>query len=154
VDRVIDVFPPHQQQQMRVQLASTLKAVICQQLLPRADGRGRVAARELMIVTHAISNLYQGREDAPDILRDRDRSKAGMSTLESSLAELVRDKLITIDDAFSSQQPRHLEAQACLYGHQDPINRELIMTIDDYLKELMEKGGQRPASAHRTLSNH
>jgi twitching motility protein PilT len=101
VDRVIDVFPPHQQQQMRVQLASTLKAVICQQLLPRADGRGRVAARELMIVTHAISNLIREGKTHQIYSAIETGAKQGMSTLESSLAELVRDKLITIDDAFS-----------------------------------------------------
>jgi twitching motility protein PilT len=101
VDRVIDVFPPHQQQQMRVQLASTLKAVMCQQLLPRADGKGRVAARELMIVTHAISNLIREGKTHQIYSAIETGAKQGMSTLEASLAELVRDRLITIDDAFS-----------------------------------------------------
>jgi twitching motility protein PilT len=101
VDRVIDVFPPHQQQQMRVQLASTLKAVICQQLLPRADGRGRVAARELMIVTHAISNLIREGKTHQIYSAIETGAKQGMSTLETSLAELVRDKLINVDDAFA-----------------------------------------------------
>jgi len=101
VDRVIDVFPPHQQQQMRVQLASTLKAVMCQQLLPRADGKGRVAARELMIVTHAISNLIREGKSHQIYSAIETGAKQGMTTLETSLAELVRDRLITIDDAFS-----------------------------------------------------
>ena len=59
VDRVIDVFPPHQQQQIRYQLSNSLRAVVCQHLLPTADGRGRVAAREIMIVNNAIANLIR-----------------------------------------------------------------------------------------------
>jgi twitching motility protein PilT len=86
---------------MRVQLASTLKAVMCQQLLPRADGKGRVAARELMIVTHAISNLIREGKTHQIYSAIETGAKQGMSTLETSLAELVRDRLITIDDAFS-----------------------------------------------------
>ena len=61
IDRVIDVFPPHQQQQIRVQLASVIQAIISQQLLPKADGKGRVGAYEIMIATPAIRNLI--RED-------------------------------------------------------------------------------------------
>ena len=59
IDRIIDVFPPHQQQQVRVQLSSVIQAVISQQLLPRADGKGRVAAHEIMIATPAIRNLIR-----------------------------------------------------------------------------------------------
>src|SRR5207248_4527578 len=59
VDRIIDVFPAHQQQQIRVQLSSCLKAVVGQTLLPRISGKGRVAAREIMLVTPAISNLIR-----------------------------------------------------------------------------------------------
>jgi twitching motility protein PilT len=59
VDRIIDVFPPHQQQQVRVQLSTVLKGVVCQTLLPTADGTGRVAAREIMVVTPAIANLIR-----------------------------------------------------------------------------------------------
>src|SRR5262249_57566154 len=61
VTRIIDSFPPHQQSQIRSQLSLTLRAVISQVLLPRADGRGRVAAREMMFVNQAIQNLI--RED-------------------------------------------------------------------------------------------
>ncbi len=59
IDRIIDVFPPYQQQQIRAQLASTLKGVVSQILLPRKDGMGRVAAREIMVVTPGISNLIR-----------------------------------------------------------------------------------------------
>src|SRR3990172_3471993 len=59
IERIIDVFPPHQQQQVRVQLASSLQGVIAQQLLPRVDGRGRVPAVEVMIATPAVRNLIR-----------------------------------------------------------------------------------------------
>jgi twitching motility protein PilT len=54
VDRMIDVFPPYQQEQVRTQLSVSLRAVICQQLLPRADGKGRIAARDVMIIVSAV----------------------------------------------------------------------------------------------------
>src|SRR5207302_5387426 len=59
VDRIIDVFPAHQQQQVRIQVSSVMKAVVCQTLLPRLNSRGRIAAREIMIVTPAIANLIR-----------------------------------------------------------------------------------------------
>ncbi len=101
VDRVIDVFPPHQQHQVRAQLAATLKGVISQQLVPRADGRGRVAAREVMIVTPAISNLIREGKTHQIYGSIETGLKFGMHTLESSLADLVKDKLITLEHAFS-----------------------------------------------------
>ena len=101
IDRMIDVFPPHQQQQVRAQVAATLKGVICQQLIPRADGRGRVAAREVMIVTSAISNLIREGKIHQIYSSIETGFKYGMHTLETSLAELVKEKLITIEGAFA-----------------------------------------------------
>ncbi len=100
IDRIIDVFPPHQQLQIRAQLAATLRGVICQQLIPRADGRGRVAARELMIVTPAISNLIREGKVHQIYSSIETGAKYGMHTLEASLAELVKERVITMDDAF------------------------------------------------------
>ncbi len=101
VDRIIDVFPPHQQHQVRAQVAATLKAVISQQLIPRADGRGRVAAREVMIATPAVSNLIREGKTHQLYGAIETGMKFGMHTLETSLAELVKDKLITMEDAFA-----------------------------------------------------
>lgn len=101
IDRIIDVFPPHQQHQVRAQLAATLKGVISQKLLPRADGKGRVAAREVMIVTPAISNLIREGKTHQIYASLETGMKFGMHTLETSLAELVRDKIIRIEDAFA-----------------------------------------------------
>ncbi len=100
VDRVIDVFPTHQQQQVRIQLASTLKAVISQQLLPRAGGKGRIAAREVLIVTHAISNLIREGKTHQLYSAIETGAQHGMCTLETSLAELYKQRLITTEDAF------------------------------------------------------
>lgn|SRR5271169_236167 len=101
VDRIIDVFPTYQQQQIRIQLAATLKAVISQQLLPLASGRGRVAAREVLIVTNAVSNLIRESKTHQLYSAIETGAQHGMCTLESSLAELVKANLITVDDAFS-----------------------------------------------------
>jgi twitching motility protein PilT len=99
VDRIIDVFPPHQQQQVRVQLSTVLKGVVCQTLLPVRDGGGRIAAREVMIVTPAISNLI--REGKTHMIYNaiETGNKFGMVPLDRSLADLVNDGLVSFDDA-------------------------------------------------------
>jgi twitching motility protein PilT len=101
IDRIIDVFPPYQQQQIRVQLASVLQAVISQQLLPKADGNGRVAAMEVMIVTPAIRNLI--REDKVHQIGTaiQTGSKYRMQTMDNSLTELYRRGQISKDIALS-----------------------------------------------------
>jgi twitching motility protein PilT len=99
VDRIIDVFPPHQQQQVRVQLSTTLKGVVCQTLIPRTEGEGRVAAREIMVVTPAIANLI--REGKTHMIYNaiETGSKFGMVPLDRALADLVKDGLIKMEDA-------------------------------------------------------
>lgn len=112
VDRMMDVFPPHQQQQIRVQLGSTLKAVICQQLLPRVGGRGRVAAREVMMVTTAIANLIREGKTHQIYSAIETGMKFGMCTLDSSLAELVKMKAVSLEDALSkATNPQTLAAK-------------------------------------------
>ena len=88
VDRIIDVFPPHQQQQIRVQLANTLEAVISQQLIMTADGKGRVAAFEVMHANHAIRNLIrEGKShQIPSIIQTN--RKIGMITMDDSIQQL------------------------------------------------------------------
>ena len=100
VTRIIDSFPPHQQSQIRSQLALTLRAVVSQVLLTRADGRGRVAAREMMFVNQAISNLI--REDKvhqiPNVLSTSLRED--MVPMDDALSELVDRGLIGFDTAY------------------------------------------------------
>jgi twitching motility protein PilT len=101
IDRIIDVFPPHQQQQVRVQLAVVLQAVLCQQLLPRKDGEGRVAAREIMIMTPAISNLIREAKTHMIYQAVDTGAKHGMIPMDKALAELVRQGLVHPDEALN-----------------------------------------------------
>jgi twitching motility protein PilT len=104
VDRIIDVFPSHQQQQVRIQLSGTLKAVISQVLLPRRDTFGRVAAREIMIVTPAIANLIRESKTHQIYTAIETGAKYGMITLDRSLIELVRKGMVSLEDAVSKAQ--------------------------------------------------
>jgi twitching motility protein PilT len=99
VDRIIDVFPPHQQAQIRVQLAVVLQAVVSQILVPRKDGEGRVASREIMIMTPAISNLI--REGKTHMIYGAidTGAKHGMIPMDKALAELVRQGLLDVNEA-------------------------------------------------------
>lgn len=99
IDRVIDVFPPHQQQQIKVQLSSVLEGIISQQLLPKSDGSGRVAALEVMITNVAIKNLIREGKTHQIQSLIQTGSKFGMKTMDYSLNELYRKGLISKDTA-------------------------------------------------------
>lgn len=101
VDRIIDVFEPYQQQQIRTQLASVLRAVISQQLVPTADRKGRVAALEIMLATDAISNMIREAKTHQIATVLQTNAKAGMQSLDSHLAELVRAGRVDLADAQS-----------------------------------------------------
>ena len=101
IDRVIDVFPPHQQQQVRVQLASVLQGIISQQLIPTADGMGRVLVQEVLIQNDAIRNLIrEGKTHNIDSVIQTN-IKNGMMPLDYSLGQLLKNKRITQMEAFS-----------------------------------------------------
>jgi len=100
INRIIDVFPPHQQQQVRTQLSFVLEGVISQQLIPRMRGKGRVMAMELMIPTAAIRNLI--REDKVQQIYSQmqvGQAKFGMQTMNQALLALVERHLISVEDA-------------------------------------------------------
>ncbi len=99
VDRVIDVFPSHQQQQIRVQLAAALQGVVTQQLVPTARGGGRAVATEVMVVTSAIRNLIREGKVHQIYSSMQAGGQYGMQTMDQSLAQLVRDGAITLDAA-------------------------------------------------------
>lgn len=95
IDRVIDVFPPHQQQQVRAQLAATLQGVICQTLVKKASGRGRAVATEVLIMTPAIANLIrEGKTYQIGSMMQAGRG-SGMHTMDQHLADLVNSGTIT-----------------------------------------------------------
>ncbi|MCX8052241.1 MAG: type IV pilus twitching motility protein PilT [Armatimonadetes bacterium] len=98
IDRVIDVFPPHQQDQIRVQLSNTLEAVIAQQLLPRIGG-GRIAALEIMVATAAVRNLIREGKSHQLYSAIETGAQYGMQTMDKVLADLHRNGMITLEDA-------------------------------------------------------
>jgi twitching motility protein PilT len=100
IDRIIDVFPPHQQQQVRVQLSTTLQGVITQQLMPTADGQGRIAAIEVMIATPAIRNLVREGKVHQIYSAMQAGGRYGMQTMDMSLAQHVKAGRITQQMAF------------------------------------------------------
>jgi len=101
VERIIDVFPPYQQQQVKLQLADCLQGVISQLLLPRSGGIGRIVATEIMIGTPAIRNLIREQEieQIPTLIQTG--QQFGMHTMDKSLKELYKTGLITYETALS-----------------------------------------------------
>ena len=102
IDRIVDVFPPHQQQQARVQLSNVLHAVLTQQLIPRRDNEGIALAMEMLMITSAIRNLIrEGKTFQMQSLLQTGAS-SGMLTMENSLKGLVDKRWISADDALES----------------------------------------------------
>jgi twitching motility protein PilT len=102
INRIIDVFPSHQQSQVRAQLSMVLEGILCQALLPRADGRGRILAAEILIPNPAIRNLI--REDKIHQIYSAmqlGQEKFGMQTFNQALYSLYSQRLITLETAFS-----------------------------------------------------
>ncbi len=133
INRIVDVFPAHQQPQIRAQLSMVLEGILCQALLPRADGRGRVMVMEILIPNAAIRNLI--REDKIHQIYSAMQTgtgQTGMQTFNQGLANAYFQKLITLETALSrSSNPDEL---------QDMINRGVATPP--------------PSGAARTSSSH
>ncbi len=108
VDRIIDVFPTHQQDQIRTQLSTSILAILCQQLLPKADGKGRVAAFEIMITTSSIQALIRDKKTYRITSDIQTGAKYGMQTLDAHLFDLYGRGIIsygeTITKCFDTEQ--------------------------------------------------
>jgi twitching motility protein PilT len=111
IDRIIDVFPPHQQEQVRMQLAGTLKAVLVQQLIKKNDSTGRVVACELMLVNNAIRNMIREMKSHQIYSAMQTGGKEGMIMMDMSLAKLYKQGKISKESAY----------EKCL--NRDEINR-------------------------------
>jgi twitching motility protein PilT len=101
INRIISVFPPYQQKQVRLQLATILKAVISQRLVPRADGKGRVPALEVLVSTAFVRECIGDKDrtkEIPEVIA-KGFSTYGMQTFDQSLMSLVRENLVTYDEA-------------------------------------------------------
>jgi twitching motility protein PilT len=107
IDRVIDVFPPHQQQQVRVQLAGALQGVVCQTLARTVDGRGRVVATEVMVATPAIRNLVREGKTHQVYSAMQAGAAHGMHTLDQHLADLVKARRISYEQGL--EKCHHVE---------------------------------------------
>ncbi len=108
VDRVIDVFPPHQQQQVRIQFSNVLTAVVCQQLIPKADGSGRVAAFEVLLANPAVRNLIREGKSHQLLSVIQTNRKDGMISMDESIMQLYEAGKISKEMAiqFAAEQDR------------------------------------------------
>lgn len=110
IDRIIDVFPPHQQQQIRIQLASVLESVVSQQLIPTSDGKGRVAAFEVLHANSAVKNLIREAKLHQISTIIQTNKKQGMMTMDDAIYELYLRRQIDAEKALNfSQDPIALE---------------------------------------------
>src|SRR5947208_4769078 len=114
VSRVVSMFPPEEQEAARLRLCDALQAVVSQRLLSRADGRGRVAAVEILICTREVRELIKDPSrtaDLPDYVREA-RDEYGMQTFDQHLMELVADEVVTYETALAaSTDPAEFEKQ-------------------------------------------
>jgi len=115
INRIVDVFPSHQQQQVRTQLSFVLQAIICQQLLPRAAGRGQILAAEIMVATPAIRSLIRDDKVHQIYSVIQTGGRLGMRTMNQALAELVKARKISEEEAFS-RSTDYEELKRLLYG--------------------------------------
>jgi twitching motility protein PilT len=129
INRIVDVFPPYQQSQVRAQLSFVLEGVMCQSLLPRANGPGRALALELMVPNPAIRNLI--REDKIHQIYSQmqiGQQKFGMQTMNQSLASLYQRRLITLDDAMARSHDQEELKTLIAGGNANVINRRAVGT--------------------------
>jgi twitching motility protein PilT len=136
INRIISIFPPHQQKQIRLQLGAVLKAVLSMRLLPRADGLGRVPAVEVMIATNYIKDCIENKEKTKYILDaiKAGTSQYGMQTFDQSLFQLYKGGLISLEEAIRrSTNPNEFKLK--LQG---------IQSTSDMSNEIMEAALQSP----------
>jgi twitching motility protein PilT len=113
ISRIIDFFPPHEQQQIRLSLAGALRGILCQRLVPRADGRGRCVAMEICINTGRVSDAIIDKTKTGTILSLITEGRFyGMQSFDQHLVALYRDRVITLEDAMAtSTSPHDLEVE-------------------------------------------
>lgn len=114
IDRIVDVFPPHQQEQIKIQLASVLQTIISQQLVETVDG-DRTAALEIMVATLAIKNLIREGKTHQIESSIQTGSKYGMRTMDMELANLYREGVITQETAMNSAIDREILSRLLMY---------------------------------------
>jgi len=123
VDRILDVFPPHRQEEVKIQLADCLQAVVSQQLLPRQDGAGRVLAYEIMIGTPAVRNLIREHATEQILTALQTGAAHGMCTMDGCLKQLCDQGVISYETAISRVKN---PAEFHLHGKPDAGKRRLF----------------------------
>jgi twitching motility protein PilT len=110
INRIIDVFPAHQQQQVRAQISFVLQAVLSQQLLPKAYSSGRVLAVEVLLSNAAVKNLIREEKVHQIYSIMQTGTEYGMRTMNQSLAELYQKQLVTYNEIFArTTEPKDLQ---------------------------------------------
>lgn len=106
IDRIIDSFSSDQQEQIRIQLSEALKAIVAQQLLPRSDGQGRIAAFEILLNNNAVANLVREKKTHQIQSTIQSHRKQGMQLMDASLTELVKKGVVSPEEALSRANDR------------------------------------------------
>jgi twitching motility protein PilT len=108
VNRVIDFFPPHEQKQVRMTLAESLRGILCQRLVPRSDGYGRCVAMEVLVNTGRIADAVSDPEKTATLTQlISEGSYYGMQTFDQHLVSLIRDGIITLEAAMMASSSPH-----------------------------------------------
>jgi twitching motility protein PilT len=143
INRIISVFPPYQQKQIRLQLASILKAVISQRLVPRADGKGRVPALEVLVSTARVRECIGDKERTKELhdAISKGFTTYGMQTFDQSLMHLVKQELVTYDEAL-----KHVSNPDDFALRFRGIDSTSDGTWDDFEKDEEEKADEAPAA--------
>jgi twitching motility protein PilT len=110
IDRIIDVFPAEQQEQVRIMIANSLQGIVTQTLIPTADGQGRVAAIEILLPDDAVRNLIRQAKVEQVYSIMQTNTSRGMQTMEQALADLAIRRVINLDDAFEHTNRRDILA--------------------------------------------
>ena len=137
IDRVIDVYPPHQQDQVRTQLSATLQGVVSQTLVKKAKGNGRVVATEVLVTTPAIANLIREGKSYQITSSMQAGRELGMHTMDQHLAELVDEGKITRDSAF--EKAHDPETLTRLIQRSAPVQQAITFN-DESVYASAEKG--------------
>jgi twitching motility protein PilT len=112
VDRIVDAYPPEQQAQIIAQLANSLQAIVAQRLLPRADGKGRIACCEVMTMNQGVRSCFRDHRFQQLLSMIEIGSKDGMVTFDESLSNLYNSGLITKDEAMlNARDPARVMAK-------------------------------------------
>ena len=153
IGRVLDVFPPGQQGQIRAMVSESLRGVVCQQLVPTADGKGRVVALEILVVTPAISNMIRDDRTFQVPSQMQTGVKLGMQVMDDAILSLLQQGLITPEIAMERAADRskfaHVEDM-----RKDLVNWEEFLKIEDDAKRMKMLVSKKVAVRERRTKSY